>query len=272
MANAFLYENKLESVQAVLTADQEDASYPAENLVTGVYAQPWRTTDVLSSHNVVQDFGAAVEVDTVWLGNVNLTSGATVKIQANASDSWGAPSVDETLTVSGLGQDPAHVNLWHELSSAQTYRYWRLLITDGSNPDGWLEVGEWWLGSRVSLAGGEDFQTVHSEIYPDRNLLHETEWAQEYVYSRDLDDIRTFSLRFRPKGVSNLNVLRKLKRYTNGSGRAFVFAPNRTATPVESFFVRMTGDFTVTQDDLTVYSVDMNLREQARGVALPADV
>ena len=91
-------------------------------------------------------YSAAIDVDTVVIFGNNITSGATVKVQANASDSWGTPSIDQALTFTKdnrlstqMGRD---VGIWsYQFSSTESYQYWRLYIDDGSNPDTYIEIG-----------------------------------------------------------------------------------------------------------------------------------
>lgn len=268
MSVRILNVNKIKTVQRLFTASSEDEDYPANNLQTDNYSQTWRTEDVATAYTVVQDFGAATECDTCFLGNVNLTSSATVKIQANASDSWGAPSVDETITVSGLGLSPPHRNLYHELASAETYRYWRISISDTGNTNGFYEVGEWWLGSRTTLDATQQPEVEHREIYDRNNIEHVTEYLQKYVYSRA--DRRTFVLNFNKITKTTMNTLRALERAQDGSGLPFVFVLDTSATPYEGFFVRIAGDVTVEQSAPTYYDIPLTLEEEAAGQSLPA--
>jgi hypothetical protein len=269
VSQRLFYNNKIKTVAKTLVADSQDAAYPSSNLQTDNYAQPWRTADAAGAHNVVNDFGSAQQIDTVFLGNVNLTSGATVKIQANTADSWGAPAFEETLTVSGLGLNPRHRNLYHELASAQTFRYWRLLITDTSNPDGFYEIGEWWLGERVTLANTQQHEVEHPQRFQRNNIEQITEGFQKYVKTRA--QRRTFQLRWANIQPATVSVFRVLEEFTEGNGTPFVFVQITTATPYESFFVRMEGDLTVKFVEPELFDIDIDFEEEAAGITLPVD-
>ncbi len=87
------------------------------------------------------DFGAAKSPDVLIAHRHNFTSGARLKIQANASGSWRAPALEETIVWrSGT--------LVHYLAAApRSHRYWRFLVEgDAANPDAHLEVSEVYLG------------------------------------------------------------------------------------------------------------------------------
>ena len=158
-------------------------------------ASVFRTQDSSTSHSIVFDFGSAVTIDTCAMANINFTTSAIVKIQGNAADSWGSPSLSETLVVSGLGLDPAYTNLFHKIvTGSPTYRYWRINIDDTTNPNGYYQVGEAWLGVRVTPATGQDFEITWTQTFSDSNIVHQTEFLHEYAYVRDVGDVRSFEL------------------------------------------------------------------------------
>jgi len=72
----------------------------------------------------------------------NFSPSAVVKIQGNATDSWGSPSVDVTLTVATL-----MAYFW---STPQTYQYWKLDIVDSAPVAAYLEAGRIFLGPYFS--------------------------------------------------------------------------------------------------------------------------
>lgn len=269
MANRLLYTNKV-YVEPSLIADSENASYPASNLATMNYSQTWRTANASSSHNVVQSFSVATAVDTVFLGNVNLTSAATVTIQANTADAWGAPAFSTTFTVSGLGNTPPHRNLYKELSGTQTYQYWRILIADTTNPAGFYEIGEFWLGVRITLGTGQDFQSENQQTYVRNNIKHVTEWNQKYVYARSSN--RVFNLEWRACSSTTKDQFILLEYTTKADGYPFVFVIDGTTVPSESFFVRLSGDMQITQvaPASRGYNIQLSLEEEATGLSLPA--
>jgi hypothetical protein len=267
MSTRLFYDNKIKSVFKSLIADSQHASYPSLNLQTDNYSKTWRTLDAATSHNVVNDFGVPSQIDTVFLGNVNLTSAATVTIQGNATDSWGAPSFSEVLTVSGLALNPKHRNLYHELSSAQTFRFWRLLISNTTNPDGYYEVGEWWIGLRVALASTQQHEIVHTQTFERNNIENVTEYMQKYVYTRA--ERRIFRIKWEKATAATRDELRKLERFVKGSGLPFVYVLNPFETPKESFFVRMNGDLVVQQNANDNFDIDLTLDEEAAGKSLP---
>lgn len=85
------------------------------------------------------DLGAAVEIDSMVLYDHNLSATATIIL---------------------IGADPplfSEAVVWndkkiiHYLSVPTTKRYWQLQITDAGNPDGYIEIGELYLGTYLEL-------------------------------------------------------------------------------------------------------------------------
>ena len=135
-----------------------------------------RTVDD-SSQTFIIDLGAARAVDYCAILDHNFSSGATIKIQGNATDSWGAPSVDITLTY-------AASNIYYKFSSTQTYRYWRLTVDDASNTDTYLQISKLWLSSYVQfpyMAKSQKIPTaststaqesISGQSYGDKKLIY----------------------------------------------------------------------------------------------------
>ncbi|MBW2619285.1 MAG: hypothetical protein JRC92_10465 [Deltaproteobacteria bacterium] len=120
---------------ATASTDSEDASYPFANLFDLNHNTAWRSVDL--DVWLKADLKSAQQVTSTALLDHNLTSGATITLEANSTDSWVSPAYSQVLT-------------WTEghlvLSLDQTYRWWRLVIDDPTNPDGFLTAIVWHLG------------------------------------------------------------------------------------------------------------------------------
>ncbi len=102
----------------------------------------YRSTSLDDPNWLEADLGAAKQVEAAVLLDHNLTSGATITLKADNEDgSWASPDWSQALT-------------WNEGAIVyfldQTYRYWRLEIDDPDNPDGYIELGELFLGTGLS--------------------------------------------------------------------------------------------------------------------------
>ena len=102
-----------------------------------------RTIDDVSQ-NIIFDLGSPKAVTYIAILNHNISSGATITIEGNAVDVWTAPSLTQTLTYNADA-------VIYNFTSAQTYQYWRLIIDDGSNPDGFIELSKVYIGDFVQM-------------------------------------------------------------------------------------------------------------------------
>lgn len=134
MANIVFASDNL-AVGSTITLSSEESNHPKARLTDYyMWKQCWLNA---GTGNIVIDLGSAKAVQCAALIHTNLTSGMTIGIQGNASDSWGAPSYDETITYKERNQ----VKIF---SSAETYRYWRFTFGGGSLSN--VKIGQIFLG------------------------------------------------------------------------------------------------------------------------------
>jgi len=100
--------------------------------------KPWRSS-ALGVEWIKADLGSAKNVTAFGIHAHNITSGNTVlRIRGNATDSWGAPTFSQNLT---FNADVIFVFI------DETFRWWRFEVTDGGNGDGYIQIGEMFLGT-----------------------------------------------------------------------------------------------------------------------------
>lgn len=166
----FLYTFEFDGADAI-TSSSEDTELYDDNVVTDFVEEKWRTTDV-STEWVKFDLGAATNINCIGIFGHNLTSGATVQIQGNATDSWAGPSYNQTLT-------------WYDeriaycFAATESYRWWRLYLSDATNPDGYLEIGRICAG--VYVEPGVNYRQDYSRRYIDPSEKYETPGRQTYA-------------------------------------------------------------------------------------------
>jgi len=119
---------------AALSANSENINYPLTNLFDSRLSRYFRTDSGTTTATIVFDAGAAVTVNSISIAGHNISSGATIKFQGNATDAWGGPpSVDETLTWSA--------GVINKDFTGGSYQYWRLHIIDAGNSDTFIKLG-----------------------------------------------------------------------------------------------------------------------------------
>lgn len=124
---------------ATLTPSQESPLYPAENVQDAHAQRVWKGLD--ATENLVIDLGSAQAVTCVGIAGHNFTATVTVTLQGNATNSWGAPSFSEVLTI--------YPTALHFFTSA-TYRYWRLVVADTGVV---VTIGRIFLGTFYQMPG-----------------------------------------------------------------------------------------------------------------------
>jgi hypothetical protein len=156
----FYWDNLADAAATVETSVSESAEYPLANIKNIWPTYEYRTDGITAGEMefLKWDLGTAQYVSCLILWNHNFQSGATLRLQANTSDSWGAPALDVAITWT---ED----NLVHVLASAVSYRWWRIAVTDAANPDGYLAAGHRFLGTYFQ-PGDSNASRVPSLIDP----------------------------------------------------------------------------------------------------------
>lgn len=137
-----LYNNRIEG--ATITALTEHPDYPFSTAFTDVRLSRVGRTLADSAQTFVFDLLSAVAVSKVMIQDHNFTSGATITLEANTSNSWGSPAYTTSLSYN-------ETYIYKDLITDQTYRYWRLTVNDASNPDTYLEISKVYLGTYLSV-------------------------------------------------------------------------------------------------------------------------
>jgi hypothetical protein len=134
-----LYNNEV--LNATITASSENPSYDFTTAFNDTRLSRVGRTTAISSQWIKFVFASAITIDYVAILAHNLTAGATVVLQGNSSDSWTSPTFTQSLTITD--------SIVQHFTS-KTYRYWRITITDSSNADGYIEIGNVFLTTGLS--------------------------------------------------------------------------------------------------------------------------
>jgi len=135
---------------AVLTANSANINYPVTNILHSSRTRVFKTVALTTTATIVFDCLTAVTCNSIDIDNHNISSGVTaLKWQGNATDAWGAPSVDEDLTYSS--------GIINKDFTGGSYRYWRLHIEDAANTDTFIKLG------RVFTGGSYRYWRLHIE-------------------------------------------------------------------------------------------------------------
>lgn len=144
------WDNFIDAAATVITSNTEQTDLPDDNVAHAHKEKIYRTTGAGTTEWIKFDLGSAKDVDGFVLFNHNLDNTETaVNIEANASDSWGSPSLSQAITVNAT--DPA----FHYWSSPQNYQWWRFEFTKAAA--GTLrDIGRMFLGDVYTLTEDPD--------------------------------------------------------------------------------------------------------------------
>ena len=171
MSLKLCYSNLVDAPTTVITSNSEVASLPDDNVQTFWKSKVWRATGDAAEW-IKFDFASALPVWVVAIVGHNFSSGATVTLELHASDAWGAPTVSQVIAYN------ADIMLY-VFTSAQTYRWARITIADGSNPDGYVECGRIFLGAYLSPERG--FMNGWKRSLIDPSLILESSDGAESI-------------------------------------------------------------------------------------------
>jgi hypothetical protein len=111
---------------------------------------------------------------------IQITPSAIIKIQGNETDYWTSPTFEQTLVYDDSAISSISTNGLH----TQELRYWRLLITDINNANGYCEIGCLFLGDYIDMTRGA-VQFPFNGKYVDRSITVFSEGGQSFSDIRE---------------------------------------------------------------------------------------
>jgi len=107
--------------EATLTASSSDINQDLERVKIAHLAQTFRFDG--NDEWIKINLGESMDIKSFIVDRGNLTSTATVTLQANTTDSWTAPEYSQVLT---------ETDSMYYTDLDETYQWWRLVIEDSS--------------------------------------------------------------------------------------------------------------------------------------------
>jgi len=243
-----MYDNLIDSATA--TANSAATDFPVSNLQHEWFKKEWRSTGVASEW-VKFDLTTAQNVTSLVIKYHNFTAGATVHIQANATDAWGAPTVDVTLTVTS----DVIIYFW---SAAQSYQWWRLTVVDAGNADGYVRIGRPFLGGH--FAPSRNFNNGYQITKSDPSIIAESTGGQVSVDSRT--QYRQWVFEFRGLTAADKTSFEAV--FTEvGRAKAYFVSEDPDTGSTVLYYVRNMTDWAIRHilgDDL--HELQINIREE----------
>jgi hypothetical protein len=137
----FFPSNQADS--ATLTESTQNAYYPAENIQYMDKEKVWKTSGAQAAETLLFNLGSAKSVTACVVAGHDFDGTETnIKIQGNATDSWGSPTVNETLTYAA--------GTFAKTFAGASLQYWRLIFTKANATD-IKSIGRVYLGAHVTV-------------------------------------------------------------------------------------------------------------------------
>lgn len=251
--NRFSYlthdQNKTVATGASFTASTEATGYPATNLKVQPVTKHWRSTGI-ASENLQIDLGSALAIDILGIINHNLTSSATITVNGGSSANPDGSQYTTTITW-------RQFDAFKLLTATQSWRYWKFIFADTTNPDGYIRVGFCILGDFTELA----FHWQYGSSMSDRfdNIYRRTGGGA--VYSEKKYNYVHYVFNFGPITQAQGSTLRTLYRDLSGSAVPIFVIPEKDVN--DGYFGRFTGEFTRKLDYYEYVALDFE--EDPRG-------
>ena len=145
------------SATVTLTTGTADANYPVTNVQDRNPGTVFLTSSTATAVDILWDHGSATDVKVFSLHHHNIPAGTDVRIQRNAANSWGGPTMDVAVTVATYPNTglplPFAIDLTAQVGySGAGFRYTRLHVPSLSQKVG---VGSalLWSAKRQDLRG-----------------------------------------------------------------------------------------------------------------------
>lgn len=140
-----------------------------------------------TSEYILIDFGAATEPDLFFIvapkNYTWLSSTATLKLQANASDAWTSPSLDITL------EFDSHKSVYMvDQQASRNYRYWRVSVVDIANYEmEFFRASYLFLGDYITLTS-RNISSGFAKNFNDQSTIIESDTGAKLFTDRPIKE------------------------------------------------------------------------------------
>jgi hypothetical protein len=273
-------DDLLQTAAHTIVGSAEDDEYPPENLTSEDPARPAKLTTTTGSW--VIDFGAPPgEAIAAALIYQYLLAGLNVRLQFNATDSWGAPARDFAFTIPAKRLDGPANQRWtnnvllmlnSDPNNLPNYRFMRMVVV-GTNDQvvavGRLMLLAAWRQVDIVTESG----TVASENDKTRIFIQPTELDVETRFKvsgprREMSGLVVATdLDAGSAPIQEAQTFRDLHESTDGNMKPFLWWPFEDRDP---WLVYFTTDGSPRTHAIGGYQVwEFAVRELSRGIPFP---
>lgn len=264
MAKALIATPALSDAATLYASEEASTDLAATNLQILPLSEKWRDDDLATVY-MEADLGSAKTINLLALLGTNASSAATYRVRGATSQAnlTAAPGYD-----SGAGQthwpqnnlgEWDETSLIHVIATTETYRWWRIDISDAANPDGYYQAGRLYVAAAwqpsTGFAFGAGWQWT-SDSTVRRSLGGKT-WVDERA-SRRIATLRIPGLTVSEAEVTFADIMR-----LRGSKKDTLTLLDSSATNLQelSIYARIVNAQLITRLDPTNYTVLFDLEE-----------
>lgn len=149
MGARLAWSNLLTAAGVVITSSSEATGHPDENLSHPSRWKDWRSASATTDQWVKFDLGAAKSFQVLAVMNAILHTGGSLKVQANATDIWTSPTINDTLTV----PNPDFTQVLADwFGTVQSFRWIRFLFVNTGAVNEAVQLGAVFAGTYLEPA------------------------------------------------------------------------------------------------------------------------
>lgn len=247
MANITIgYPNRIDA--ATLSGGSWETTLPQSNIKDRRLSKLARTTSAGVTFTI--DLGSAKSVGIFAIAAHNFSETSTVKLEGDDSSSFASVNYDSgAISPYPSGAIPQELLEWEDdnfwlgtiseeaiagyrapfilvIPTKPVLRYWRVTITDSSNPDGYTQMGRVFIGDAWTAEYNYSFGA--SLKFSDPTVVMESLGGEEYFDVRKNPREHEFTLQFLSETEAYARVI-DMQRYAGVSGEVLV-VPNSDDT------------------------------------------
>lgn len=144
------YDTQFPGNNIISVTSTASGDFSPTNLTTTPLREVWRSATVATTQEIIIEANdPSIVIDTFAILNHNFTDLAVVNLQANTSNNFTSPPVSMNLQ-----WNEKHMLMVNSLGAA--YQYFRIRITDPTNPCGYLSIGRIVAGAAFTMTDNED--------------------------------------------------------------------------------------------------------------------
>jgi hypothetical protein len=196
------YVNLLTASGVTISSSAQATGHPDDNLASVARWKDWRSSTTTGDQWAKFDLGSSKSFQVIAAIDVRVHTGGTLRFQANATDSWGAPTVNELITVPSPNFAGVLVK-W--LAASQSLRWIRFLFTNTGAVSEYVQIGAVFAGvylqPTLSIARGVNVSPVDPSVVRTaiggassvvrRAQFHNIAGAFQWQESSERDNLRT---------------------------------------------------------------------------------